>query len=766
MPLRPRYSPRLPSMQHPDHSATEDAGTTPVTSDSARAAAANTDSGHEEGGGDEGNLPTGSTGYDLENIHTVKGKWKKGGHHDGMRIDSSKRRRNSGWFKRLASSFQTSRPRSTSDELRERLSSTQHEAADHEDSFADDEGKRPATMSSAAPSRGRSLFGGNDDWKEKAPPPNGRGIELEEWNATPSSIATRAREFAPETARLAAREGGNAASTRVDGAEVPAEAEEDESDYETGSNTTEGFGSDDAGDLWDERRSTLMGPLGRISFMPSDNGMGGGALPTEEKVDHVERTPGARLGEAEAGGVQALIDLGGETTEGPGTSPALDGDSRVSAVPADEAEKGPKSPSSVKNIGDHLADECSEDQGDVDGSAAVVEGQSSDFSSPVPTPRSSYFSNVSPSPAPASILPKTPEARKKDDQDKEEPLPPVTVEQQTPSPFSRFVSSPPISDGSGCKESPRAWRLSWWARASDRHPPPPPPGDGENEEAGGSTGTSFAAAMAEAAAGGEEAAATLPAGGTFAPSFNAGDAPAVVDGGDKGPSPEEGARSAAAGAERDSARRRSVRRRRDKPWLSKEKLADTQARPLEAASEFLDVAGLGRSGLVCRAWRLPLSGEEGRRRWMRCVRLADGVPEKWRAKFYLHILYDQPSWVQKVQLPTRLLLYVVTICCFRGGRSKRHDCGLPGVWPFALCSYSVELSKDNSLRPLCYLGVGFLLARCFDSVLPLLAVLYPRWNFSGKKRPHARCFSHAPSAGPWIVIDRTPSARRVPSVPS
>lgn len=602
------------------------------------------------------NGQTVSAGYDAEKMNNVKGKWRKGGERDGMRSDSSKRRRSSGWFKRLASSFQTSRPRSASDELGERVPSTLHEATDHDNSGAEDEGKQPGTMSSVAIARGRSLFGGKDDWKEKAPPPNGRGIELEAWTATPSSHATRAREFAAESARLTLGEGGNAAAvTRADGAEVPAEVEEEESDYETGSNTTEGFGSDDAGDLWDERRSTLMGPLGRISFMPSDNGMRSGMVPAEEEANRVAETgskdnggKGANAssatgnadgGEVEAGEVEALIDLG-ETTDGAANSPALDDDTQVLTVPAGEGEQAPKNPSSGK-----FADgdpECSPDQveRDVDGT---------DISSPVPTPRSSYFSNVSPSPAPASILPASPEAGKKDHEDKEDPLPPVTVEQQTSSPFARLVSSPPISDGSSCKESPRAWRLSWWARASDRHPPPPPPADGDNEEAGGSTGTSFAAALAAAAAGGEEVAATLPAGGTFAPSFNAGDAPAVVDRGDKASSHEEGAATAVAGAERRAARRKSARRRRDKPWLSKDKLADTQARPLEAASEFLDVAGLGRSVLVCRAWREPLSGEEGRRRWMRCVRLADGVPDKWRAKFYLHILYDQPSWVQKVR---------------------------------------------------------------------------------------------------------------------
>lgn len=623
-------------------------------------------------------------GVDDRNI--VKGKWRKGGDRDGMRSDSSKRRRSSGWFKRLASSFQTNRPRSASEELRERLPSPLHEVADNDNnSGGDDEGQQrlgstaPATMSTVASSRGRSLFGRDGAWKEKAPPPNGRGIELEEWITAPSS-RTEASEPSTERARRSAG-GGDTVATRADGAEVLAETEEEESDYETGSNTTEGFGSDDAGDLWDGRRSTLMGPLGRTSFMPINDGIRGETVQAgegassgneadsegnsgkgantlsarKEKVGGGDTTAGVQGGE-----VEALIDLE-KSTEGAITLPALHGSNLVASAPAVEAESSLNYPDSVKRGDcDDLVDrECKEGQegrGITDHNfwpGSAVEGaKAADLNSPVPTPRASYFANVSPSPAPASVLPASREPEDKGE-GKESPLPPVVVEHQTPSPFAKFGSSPAISDGSSCKESPRAWRLSWWARASDRHPPPPPSGTADNEEAGGATGTSFAAALAAASAGGEEAADALSAGGAFAPSFNAGDAPAVVDGGNRTPSPEgvEGAAvvGAATGADgKRRGKRRSTRRRREKPWLSKDKLADTQARSLEAASEYLDVVGLARSGLVCRAWRKTLSGEEGRRRWMCCVRLADGVPDKWRAKFYLHILYDQPSWIQKV----------------------------------------------------------------------------------------------------------------------
>eukprot|EP00903_Cladosiphon_okamuranus_P015270 g14111.t1 len=663
-------------VKHSAQSSGEDARSTPIPSDKPRPAAAAIESGHEAAGEDGTDKQTSNAVYGVvvDDRNAVKGKWRKGVDREGMRGDFSKRRRSSGWFKRLASSFQTNRPRSASEELRERLPPPLPELAKNDNSGGDDEGQRPfgstapAAMSSVVTSRGRSLFGGDGAWKEKAPPPNGRGIELEEWTSAASS-RTEVSDLSTERARRGSGEGGPG-EMRADAAEVPAETEEDDSDYETGSNTTEGFGSDDAGDLWDGRRSTLMGPLDGTSFMPIDNGMRGetaqvgegadgegydreGANPLsagEGNVGGGETTRGAQGGKVAAGEVEALIDL--ETSmEGAINLPAFHGGTYVDAAPAVEANDVLNNPNGAKR-GD--CDEFVDTQGieDQEGRDATVSkvarAQAADMSSPLPTKRPSYFATVSPSPAPPSVLPASPEPENKGE-GKESPLPPVEVEQQTPSPFSKFGSSPAISDGSSCKESPRAWRLSWWARASDRHPPPPPSGLADNEEAGSTTGTSFAAALAAAAAGGEEAAGALSAGGAFAPSCNAGDAPAVVDGGDRTVTPgeaQEAAVGAGAGAERRE-KRRSNRRRREKPWLSKDKLTDSEARPLEAASEYLDVVGLARSGLVCRAWRKTLNGDEGRRRWMSCVRLADGVPDKWRAKFYLHILYDQPSWVQK-----------------------------------------------------------------------------------------------------------------------
>eukprot|EP00752_Nemacystus_decipiens_P002242 g2125.t1 len=666
-------------IKHPVQSSGEDARSTPVPSNKARPADAAIERGHEgaeEDGADEQTTRNAVDAGGLEDRNSAKGKWRKGGDRDGPRSDSSKRRRSSGWFKRLASSFQTSRPRSASEELQERLPSPLHEQlCDNENSGGDDEGHRafgstaPAAMSSVASSRGRSLFGGDGAWKEKAPPPNGRGIELEEWTSAASSRTAEASEPSTERVRRAAGGGSHAGLTRVDGAQVPTETEEDGSDYETGSNTTEGFGSDDAGDLWDGRRSTLMGPLGRTSFMPIDNGMkgetaqagegvgngnevggegdgdGGKAanpLSAREKVGGGDISRGAQGGEVEKEEVEALIDLE-KSMEGAITQPCFS----IAKNPDDRHG----------DCGDHVDNESKEDQEGrgVTGSA-VGTAKAADVNSPAPTRRISYFGNVSPSTAPPSVLPASPESEDKGGEGKGSPLPPVVVGggQQTPSPFSKLGSSPAISDGSSSKESPRAWRLSWWARASDRHPPPPPSGAAANtEEAGGTIGTSFATALAAASAGGEEAVGTRSAGGGFAPSFNAGDAPAVVDGRDRTSSPEEvaaaGAGAAKAGAANAERRenKRSSRRRRQKPWLSRDKLADAQARPLEAASEYLNVAGLARADLVCRAWRETLGGEEGRRRWMSCVRLADGVPDKWRAKFYLHILYDQPSWVQK-----------------------------------------------------------------------------------------------------------------------
>lgn len=92
---------------------------------------------------------------------------------------------------------------------------------------------------------------------------------------------------------------------------------------------------------------------------------------------------------------------------------------------------------------------------------------------------------------------------------------------------------------------------------------------------------------------------------------------------------------------------RARRRRPRRPWLVSEKLTNEKRRPLEAAWDFLDVIGLARACGVCRPWAERLRAH-GTREWTRCVRQAGGIPEDWRARFYMHVLYDQPSWLSKV----------------------------------------------------------------------------------------------------------------------
>lgn len=279
---------------------------------------------------------------------------------------------------------------------------------------------------------------------------------------------------------------------------------------------------------------------------------------------------------------------------------------------------------------------------------------------------------------------------------------PQTSQAQQPncSNSSSSRESPGISEssrGSG-RESPRAWRrLSWWGRPSDRHSRAshaPAAPDAEEEAAYGVGSSHAAVALASGAAtGGEEAAAgaLLSAGGGFAPAFNAGgDAPAVVDGGSgvvatveeaHGLEDMDGkelgydaegsgtATTSSSAGEREVGDnssqwrrkkqeqqalllRRRLRRRRDRlnPLrLSTEKLEDPQERALEAAVDFFDIEGLGRACGVGRAWKERLGGESGRGQWTRCVRLPRGVPDGLRARFYLHVLYDRPAWVSKVR---------------------------------------------------------------------------------------------------------------------
>ncbi|CAN0009708.1 unnamed protein product [Ectocarpus fasciculatus] len=678
-------------LQHTTRSTAEDTSKPHAASHVAKpkAVAVSTDAAFEGGkeerdGGAAGSEAKAIFSTGIHDRDTVKGKWRKGGDYDGLRNDSSKRRRNSGWFKRLASSFQTNRPRSASEELlEERMPSPFNDNADEYDSGGDDDKKLclrsipRAAASSAKSPKGKLLFGGEDFWDGNSSLRNGNASELATEAAATSS--PDAGDDASATGAVADSDSGGGGGGGS-GVEPQVETEGEDTDYETGSNTTEGFGSDDAGDLWDGRRSTLMGTLDRTSFMPNDHGH----KSEEEEEWHVppeEESNGDEPEGGDSGGKGVGSPSGAEEEEGvelmPGAHPEVgiaemlkeeDGASRsginspasdveITVPPAVENERTPEIARSVKDGQDRIDEEHDGGRGGgrvkESGDSGTEGAKAEDISSPVPTRRSPYLVHCSPSRAPPSMLPVLPEPGTTQDV-VEDPLPPVAIEQRrTPSPLSKFTASPAISDVSSCKESPRAWRLSWWAKASDRHPPPPPPNDdGDNEEAGGGTGTSFAAALAAAAGGEKAAAAALSAGGAFAPSRNAGDAPAVMDGGEREASLEEALKNAATGTVAEAAserrsRRRWTQRRREKPWLSKDKLADPQTRALEAASEYLDVVALAKAGVVCRAWRQPLAGEEGRQRWMRCVRLADGVPENRRAMFYLHILYDQPSWVKK-----------------------------------------------------------------------------------------------------------------------
>ncbi|CAM9539651.1 unnamed protein product, partial [Hapterophycus canaliculatus] len=445
----------------------------------------------------------------VEDRNKVKGKWRKGGDREAIRSDTSKRRRSSGWFKRLTSSFQTTRPRSASEELRDRMPSPLHEVADI-DGGGDDEKKfwfrstAPATMSSLQSSTDRFLF--REDVSDVgASLRNGRDAGPKPGGSAKSPPVVAQECVGGSTEQAVGHDSSVTAQTGGDGSvEMQAAAEEEESDYETGSNTTEGFGSDDAGDLWEGRRSTLMGPLGRSSPTPTKS------VAAEEKHTKVDcesisvlsasgtnlaqeeadegGTVGAQEGQEEMAAPQ--ISLGEEEMTGVTAAvSALDLGEPIVAFPAVGAESAPDG----TDGGDGIDKQCNGDGGDAPDVADVddhsrvnasdAEGSQVDtFRGPAPAPRSPYFATVSPSLAPPSLLPAPPEREKGvEAQEDEGNLPPVVVEQHVPSPFD---SSPAISDDSGSKESPRAWRLSWWARASDRHPPPPPDGGEDNEEAG------------------------------------------------------------------------------------------------------------------------------------------------------------------------------------------------------------------------------------------------------------------------------------------
>lgn len=638
-----------------------------------------------------------------------------------------KRRRSSGWFKRLTSSFQSSsnRQRSASDELLGGVqlpSSSSEAVADSSEDSAERLCASGLRVPPGPVSATLSLCVTEDVSEESDAPWHGSGDSDSE-RADPSRTAESATgteviagSEAPRepvsTARLAesggaaqeggeeTQEGGKEAqegSTPVGGAEAETEEEEEEEDSDgTGSNTTEGFGSDDAGDLWDGRRVT-MGTFDRVSPLMSRDDSNNkyndnhGAVEAGDidaaAGDTRDGTEMAVAAVAEEGGSEGTAgeEKGEEVVEvllEPGTAartgnvvPDLDDGDGAPLTPAKDlkCEKTLGASGSLSSVGVDKLEEVGEKEapeGTVEEHNGVSDGEEHEdednFSATAAalfTPASPHFLAAARSLTPASVLPASP-----DETTVGSPMPAVlsTPEQQPLSPLPKLNSSPAISDTSSSKESPRAWRLSWWARASDRHRPPPPAIGDDEEIADAVAGTSLATALA-AAAGKDEVETTLPTSGAFAPTLfsgNGGDAPAV-DGGQSAVGEEENAAAdavavaaiavvvAAERRTRSHSRRRRRRGRLNKPWLTADKLVDAQARALEAASEYMDVTDLGRASGVCRGWGARLRGRmeddgRARREWMRCVRQADGVPNKFRARFYMHVLYDEPAWVPKV----------------------------------------------------------------------------------------------------------------------
>jgi 23S rRNA maturation mini-RNase III len=88
-------------------------------------------------------------------------------------------------------------------------------------------------------------------------------------------------------------------------------------------------------------------------------------------------------------------------------------------------------------------------------------------------------------------------------------------------------------------------------------------------------------------------------------------------------------------------------------FSSAEPLKDCHDQGLAASFPYLDAADLGRAQCTCRAWRLAL--ENATDTWRLCIRARNGVPDRLRASFYMHLLYDQPVWlhVGKKRAPCR-----------------------------------------------------------------------------------------------------------------
>ena len=490
------------------------------------------------------------------------------------------------------------------------------------------------------------------------------------------------------TRRRVSFQGGGIESQDQDegGAEVATDVEESE-DYESESDTTEGFGSDDVGrDWWAEGREQGRD---RCSVEPSRGGNGN--VDFHESVADAARECLGALTESGVPGWKACATV--EEAAAGAAMPTVARDDTafesVKVAPSDregEREEGPaekENESLVKNGGGAGA-MCKHEHGDSPRNMAQESPSPMppSLTTRTPTGASSVLAlgvdvehcypteETPPAPTPPPSNTATPVS----------PLPPVVAIDKSqphdsqPQPHtpqnrpSKRDESPFASESRNNRESPRAWRLSWWAKASDRHRPPPPAvafdGDGsvEGEESGNSVAEALALALEAAAAGGEVAAAALSAGGAFAPVLNAGDAPAAVDSGTKTRTEFSVKAESEVSAERparkepDQQGQRQRRRRQGQkkisydPPLSAEKLADQHERWLEVAVDFLDVEGLGLVCGVCVAWRERLGGDSGREQWTRCVRLPRGVPEGLRARFYLHVLYDQPAWVSKVTI--------------------------------------------------------------------------------------------------------------------
>ena len=725
-----------------------------------------------------------------------RGRGRKTG--DGGGIDEHglvqsdmKRRRSSGWFRRLTSSFQSSRERSASDELLERAQSPPPEVvsyggdSDAEESAAGGVSRVPAevsvtpilstkaaevvsssttpvttAVSSATASEERSLFApdrvvvpergdtppsegpsqpssersSEQSSKQSAERSSGKssGQSSEQLNQSVGSASGEAegRVVGPVVVGLEAvaervaglGEGGGV--SRVVGGRGGGggrtETDEEESDDETGSYTTEGFGSDDAGDLWEGGRAT--GLLNRVAgdgrgdegrgngAVRGDNsrsgaggaGEGAGAAGTLGEAAPIDAAGEPATGVARGSGeAEAVMDplerhpagvkndrpfaFGSEeaasaASDGAGhelfeieavTPPRNGGKLSEAAVNGGGGGGGGGDENACRSGGCRVGDNRKIASGTgtknaSNGGTAVERTRRTRLGSILAAPMtptsplgSAATARSMPPPAPPSTLPFLPDSAL------DSPIPTVLAEvaQSLFSPPKPNLS-PAISEDSN-KESPRAWRMSWWARASDRHQPPPPVcATGGDDDGTVVAGSSVAAALAAATAGGEEAASAVRPGGEFVPAFSGGDAPApsAVDrgggggaGGGAGKTQGANGVEAAAVAAAVAAERRTrnrVRRtgRLGKPWLLAETLVNVETRALESACRYLDVAGLARATGVCRAWGKRLGGEAGAREWIRCVRLADGVPEGCRAGFYLHVLFDQPSWMPKVRV--------------------------------------------------------------------------------------------------------------------